>query len=110
MFLLFNPHWQDWFVTIRLADIDGGEMLHWAKIEGTKSKNERKRNKLGLSSAKLSAQLASPARLIHLCPSLYLYPSWGKLRPPLAYIKLSSYSPIVGRGGGWVGQESENNF
>ena len=29
-------------------------------------------NKLGLSSAKLRAQLASPARVIHLSPSLYL--------------------------------------
>ena len=30
------------------------------------------KEKLGLSSAKLRAQLASPARSIHLCPSLYL--------------------------------------
>ena len=38
----------------------------------TVDKEENNENKLGLSSAKLRTQLASPARSIHLSPSLYL--------------------------------------
>ena len=55
-------------------------------------------DKLGLSSAKLRTQLASPALkswIIQLTPSLYSQPSQANQWPTLVQLKLFSHSPIL---------------